>query len=734
MQSARRTITSGNRVREVDLYGGFNKNISNLYEENEDEAYQNALKVSSYGKRNSTPKTNWIGERLRTGEVPSTAMARARPSTAVRPVGFSSDTLMFDPFNQASKKAVAIENKKEDTPEQKYKNIEKKIFDLLEESILASTGLKPDVIAGLAKAKEASSMDRTLLRMRNQNGGNFTHNFDLTYSVLFNLANLYYKNEMFIEALNTYTLMTKNKMFPNVNRLKINMGNIYFQLGLFSKAIKMYRMALDQVPGNQKELRLKITHNIAILFAKMGQYSDAATSFEFIMAEKGDVKSGLHLVLCYYALGDTEKMKKAFQYLLDVPIDYNDEEKLINSGTNPSYEYVYNAIQSDELYKYEQKLKNQAQRSILVTVNLISSVIENNFNDGYTWCVETIKYSGFSKLATELEINKALIFLKLDDVNQAIDALKFFEKKDSNVAVNAAINLTFIYLLKRDLETAEKYAETARKLDSYNPHAFVNSGVCEMMKEKSDVAKFMFNSALEIDATLFEAIYNMGEFCLVNKKTGDYDEALNYFHKLNANLGHQQHPEIMFQIGNVYELMGDFSAALEWYHQLLGIVQSDAGVLKKIGELYETKNERQQAFHYHLESYRLYPSDFSVVNWIGSHFIELQIAERAISFFEKAVLNNPNDSYFLLRVAGSYRKINAAKLSGSGRSNGSGQLEHHHQVVNNYINSPNVNSPVDFSYSDPLEADSYQKRPFTSGRRIVESYSDEEIDDELLPM
>lgn len=68
-------------------------------------------------------------------------------------------------------------------PEQRYKNIEKKILTLLEESILASTGVKPDAIAGLAKAKEASSMDRTLLRMRNQNGGNFTHNFDLTYSV-----------------------------------------------------------------------------------------------------------------------------------------------------------------------------------------------------------------------------------------------------------------------------------------------------------------------------------------------------------------------------------------------------------------------------------------------------------------------------------------------------------------------------------------------------------------------
>lgn len=126
---------------------------------------------------------------------------------------------------------------------------------------------------------------------------------------------------------------------------------------------------------------------------------------------------------------------------------------------------------------------------------------------------------------------------------------------------------------------------------------------------------------------------------------GDYNEALNYFHKLNTNLGHQQHPEIMYQIGNVYELMGDYSAALEWYHQLLGIVQTDAGVLRKVGEIYEAKSERQQAFHYHLESYRLYPCDFSVINWIGSHFIELQIAEKAITFFERAVLQNPNGEW-----------------------------------------------------------------------------------------
>lgn len=118
--------------------------------------------------------------------------------------------------------------------------------------------MKPDHMLGLNKAKEASTLDRQLLKLREQNGSSYSHNFDLTYSVLFNMASMYALNDMYVEALNTYTLMTKNKMFPTVNRLKINMGNIYYKLGLFPKAIKMYRMALDQVPSNQKELRLKI--------------------------------------------------------------------------------------------------------------------------------------------------------------------------------------------------------------------------------------------------------------------------------------------------------------------------------------------------------------------------------------------------------------------------------------------------------------------------------------------
>lgn len=54
--------------------------------------------------------------------------------------------------------------------------------------------------------------------------------------------------------------------------LRVNMGNIYFEQQKYPAAIKMYRMALDQVPLTSKSMRNKIVRNIGIAFMKVGQY------------------------------------------------------------------------------------------------------------------------------------------------------------------------------------------------------------------------------------------------------------------------------------------------------------------------------------------------------------------------------------------------------------------------------------------------------------------------------
>lgn len=636
-----------------DLYSGFQNSYLQNYESAHAEIdFESSQKLSSYGKKSQTPKS------LLSGRTTATATAVVRPTTGMRPVGYTSEAgRLYDPFlNQraALKKTIVLDAKKQELPEEKYKGLEAKILYIVEDSMLESAGKNPNLSSALKKAKEASSLDRTLLRLRDQNGNSNFHNFDITFSVLFNLANVYAKSKMYVEALNTYAMMTKNKMFSNVNRLKVNMGNIYFELGHFAKAIKMYQMALDQVPSNQKELRLKISHNIGVLFIKMGQYSDAAASFEFVMAERPDMKAGLHLILCYFALGDEKKMKQAFQLILDVPLDMSDDHKLSSIMSNPLQQYVVDAMKSDSYAILENRQKTLAKKNILMSANLISNIIEENFNDGFNWCVEMIKGSNYALLANELELNKAIMYLKQHDVHQAIETLKYYEKKEPAIAANAVISLTFIYIKMKDIANAGKYAEISRDIDSYNPAAFVNSGAVEMLRDDLGGARKHFEVALDIDPTCFEALYDLG---LIYKKTGDFENALNCFRKIYATLSNNHHLHVVYQMGHLYELLNDTSGAIEWYTQLLGLVSTDPGVFQKIANMYETDGDRQTAFTYQNEAYQVFPSNLQTISWIGSHFIDLQVAENAVSFYEKGVLATPNTPYFGLRIAGCLRRI-----------------------------------------------------------------------------
>ena len=54
--------------------------------------------------------------------------------------------------------------------------------------------------------------------------------------------------------------------------LRVNMGNNYFEQQKYPAAIKMYRMALDQVPLTSNSMRNKIMRNIGIAFMRVGQY------------------------------------------------------------------------------------------------------------------------------------------------------------------------------------------------------------------------------------------------------------------------------------------------------------------------------------------------------------------------------------------------------------------------------------------------------------------------------
>ncbi|CAN9497498.1 unnamed protein product [Ophioblennius macclurei] len=656
-------------VEEDDLYSGYNDlNLTLDSEDLENNAgFQQAVRTS-HGRRppmtakfpgtamGSRPLATSFGARMSTSmSRPMTGAVQdgaARPMTAVRAAGYTSSMSRgsnFDPLGQSRGPAPPLESKNEDTPEEKIKILEKKVNELIEESCMAhSIGASQ---LALEKAKEAGRKERVLARQREQSGNAEQICLDLTYCVLLNLANQYANNEMFPEALNSYQVIVKNKMFSNAGRLKVNMANIYFRQKNYPKAIKFYRMALDQISNAHKEVRIKIMQNIGVVFVRMGQYADAVTSFEHIMSESPNVRTGFNLILCYYALGDRERMKKAFQKLIAVPLGVDDEDKYIPANDDAGANMVIEAIKNDRLHQMERDLKVLAEKYIMTAAKLIAPAIETSFATGFDWCVDMVKSSQYVELANDLEINKAITYLRQKDFNQAVETLKTFEKKDSRVKSAAATNLSFLYFLEKDFDQADRYADLAMSADRYNPAALINKGNTLFVKQEQEKAAEFYKEALRNDSSCTEALYNLG---LAYKRLNRLEEALDCFLKLHAIL--RNSAQVMFQLAHLYELLEDPQQAIDWLMKVISVTPTDPHLLAKLGELHDGEGDKSQAFQYYYESFRYLPSNMEVIEWLGAYYIETQFCEKAIQYFERATLIQPTQVKWQLVVASCYRR------------------------------------------------------------------------------
>lgn len=71
-------------------------------------------------------------------------------------------------------------------------------------------------------------------------------------------------------------------------RLRINIGNVYFEQARFPPAIKAYRMALDALPASAGPQRARLLRNIGLAFVRMGQYADAAAAYDSALGAQAE--------------------------------------------------------------------------------------------------------------------------------------------------------------------------------------------------------------------------------------------------------------------------------------------------------------------------------------------------------------------------------------------------------------------------------------------------------------
>lgn len=411
-------------------------------------------------------------------------------------------------------------------------------------------------------------------------------------------------------------------------------------------------MALDQIPSSGKELRFRIIRNIGNAFVKMGQFQDAIDSFESVMTGSPDVQTGFNLLLSYFARGDKDKMKRHFLKMLTIPIAgmTEDDEETVDDYHDSGHDRV------DSLKEDLMRRREDHHEKILTAARLIAPVIDDkgDWLVGYKWVMEAVKQD-LESVASKLEIDLSMQYMKKRQFEDAVNVLKAFERKNPSLRAMAATNLSFIYFLEEDYLLAEKHADAAVKADRYNAKALVNKGNCLFMAGDFNRAKEMYLEAVGVEANCVEALFNLG---LVNLRLNIIAEANQAFEKLYTILPSAS--EALYHMGAIYDrstLPADLEQAAKTYELLLNKVPGDPNICVKLGQVYERLEDENAACHWYSESHRHFPVNLNVISWLGVWYVKREMYDQAIEFFSQASRVQPGEVKWRLMVSSCYRRL-----------------------------------------------------------------------------
>eukprot|EP00484_Ammonia_sp_Unknown_P022765 CAMPEP_0197030388 /NCGR_PEP_ID=MMETSP1384-20130603/9631_1 /TAXON_ID=29189 /ORGANISM="Ammonia sp." /LENGTH=780 /DNA_ID=CAMNT_0042459721 /DNA_START=22 /DNA_END=2364 /DNA_ORIENTATION=- len=649
----------------TDLYDGFEDLNDNIFN-------RKTAESNTKHETRETTAASFSAESIR----PMTSNKAAGYSSLKTTANKSSNYFRKEPkFTQNN---ADLHNNDEDSLSNKAEQMENTANSLLSRSIFASAS--GDYDGALKLAQNARKKENEVSAFREKHSLEEQLNTDLTFAVLFNLGYIYELKRMYTEALTIYNsiisgnqaLQTANNQIEIMSRVRLQIGNIYYEQEKYELAIKMYRMSLDQIGDISYKLKMCIMRNIGNAFLKLGQFVDAIQSFEHIVEIMPDVHTVFNLLVAYYTLGDKEKMKKGFVQLLNCSVSIP-----VNRMESDSNTQQLN-LQSDEYAVYVKskwlKLSNYIKQSIQLIGKAISD--HNVEYSGYDWLIDRLyqirsKHEHvnetklfFDKLILHVVVLKGIEYLKNHQFEQAMTIFNEYNEQNtakSNHQMNIFNNLAFINFLKSEYSEANKYSLAAVNNDRYNAASLVNRANCLYVYGEYEAAKEMYLEAIGVEADCIGAIYNLGLIC---KKMGNYNDALQAFKKLNKmeteswTQSKQRDAQILYQICNLYELLQDYEQCIKWYKILHSIIPSDASVLIKLANLYKVYvKDETLVYHNYLDSYKLNRCNINIISWIGIWYINNSLYENAVSIFRNAALIQSREIKWTLMIASCYRRM-----------------------------------------------------------------------------
>ena len=73
------------------------------------------------------------------------------------------------------------------------------------------------------------------------------------------------------------------------------------------------------------------------------------------------------------------------------------------------------------------------------------------------------------------------------------------------------------------------------------------------------------------------------------------------------------------------------------------MTHTDPRLLQELGNIYDQEGDKSAAFQHHYDSYKCFPGDIQVIEWLAGYYIESQFPEKAAKYFALASVIEPNE-------------------------------------------------------------------------------------------
>ena len=301
--------------------------------------------------------------------------------------------------------------------------------------------------------KKAISVLKKIIKIDSKSDDDF-NDLDRLY---FNLGHAYHENNRLFDAETQYLKCIS--LNDNYNKAKVNLGNVYREIGDFEKALHYY----DDVLNTQDDFYEAI-YNKALLLSKMHKIKEAEHLFNKIQYVKDNKRLFIDKALMYYNTNDIQSLLELSN--IDIKEKKNVDALLFMIEIHISKKELNLAKD-----KYDLLIKIAPN-----TIDYNLTLAQCYFNNGYEKEFNDIIDKIISEGKPHDKYEALLLYSKLifnEDNEKANEILNNILKSNASKEQKSKCYVNK-YLFSNKNKNSKKFLDNALKLNKYNELAYLN--------------------------------------------------------------------------------------------------------------------------------------------------------------------------------------------------------------------------------------------------------------------